>query len=236
MVFMTLFTICGIAVFAIASALFGFLGIAVGDNTSEVVLPYEPESGYIWEYDCVNDISVILTNSKTENGKQIFSFTGMDAKTNIKQGYVMDLVFTAENGETRIYYAYAENGFIYDKVIIAPAEDCVVTDYTVKSVCGNEDCKWSVDVYCKNKENILYSTDTTGTEITHTVILFPKNEKKEFGCYFECRSETAAHEEHHYVWFDFTGDTPVATPNDPLIFRDNLPVATPGELMNSNIS
>lgn len=227
MVFMTLFTICGVAVYAIASAIFGFMGVALGYNTSEVVLPYEPESGYVWEYDGVDDIAITSVNSEIKNGKQIFSFKGSYEKTDINQGYAMDFIFTAENGETQTYYAYLENGAIYDKLIIASADDCKTMEYTVKSVCGNEDCKWSVDVYCENKENILYNSNTSGTEITHTIILFPENEDNEFGCYFECRSDTADHEEHHYVWFNFTGDTPVATPNVPLIFGDNVPVATP---------
>ncbi len=231
MVFMTLFTIFGIAAYTIGSALFGFIGIATGDNTSEVVLPYEPESGYVWEYDGIDDISIISVNSKNKNGKQIFSFMGMDIKEDVDHGSVMDLVFTAENGETRTYYAYVENGFIYDRVIVAAAEDCSVMDYTVKSVCGNEDCKWTVGFNREDEECVLYNSDTTGTEMTYTVVVFPENEDKEFGRFFRCKSSTADHYESHYVWFDFTGEIPVATPNEPLIFESSSgsSVTTPAE-------
>lgn len=221
MIFMTLFTIFGIAAYAIGSALFGLFGIATGDNTSEVILPYEPESGYVWEYDGIDDISIIYVNSKNKNGKQIFSFIGSDIKEDSDHGSVMDLVFTAKNGETRTYYAYVENGFLYDKVIVAAAEDCIVMDYTVKSVCGNEDCKWTVDYYREDEECILYNSDTTGAEMTYTVVVFPGNDKKEFGRSFRCKSGTAGHREGHYVRFDFTGEVPVATPNEPLIFESS---------------
>lgn len=157
---------------------------------TEIALPYDKQKAIVWEYDNVNDDFIELVEVKTENGQQIFVFDQSDntsasnrlsnsvldffkivftGKATAKPvGEVMDLVFTDDNGNKKIYYAYclgAQPPKIY------PAEECLTAGYAITPAEAKDGAVWDI---LENTDNILYTGKrTTQNSNSFTVVAFP---------------------------------------------------------------
>lgn len=175
MVFMTIFTAIGIALLSIIAPFIGFFDILTGGHYEDVVLPYDPESGLVWEYDNVDDPYIKLDKMTVKGDEQVFRFVsaGVDSDSyDYYNGSCMDLIFTAENGETETYYSYLADVAAYSHIWIEHEDDCITYEFTLTRDEAYADLDWKLDFYCPNERNILYFADGKGTEKTFTLVYF----------------------------------------------------------------
>ncbi len=118
----------------------GLITEIFGDNISEVILPYEPEKGIVWEYDDFKNDNFYLKEIKIDDDTQIFVFEAYTiydlvveyierdvpaCNKHYVHGYY-ELIFTDKNGNSVFYYANTDNSFfnINEKTmkIYAPGE------------------------------------------------------------------------------------------------------------------
>ena len=108
----------------IVSPIIGFFTSA---DKVEIILPYDDASGMVWEYDNFQDVYIKLTDTRVEDGKQIFTFQrNYFVIDDGNGGMATDLVFTDKNGNSQTYYIACENGGFGMKVL-APGEYTVYT-------------------------------------------------------------------------------------------------------------
>lgn len=142
-----------IPLFLILFAGSSLIGAVTGGDRTQVVLPYEPEKGIVWECD-VPDSPVELVETKVNGNTQIFYFKsteGMDmvkifadlAKQLITKEYseheysygdFYKITFTDANGNEQIYYAESElnlESVYIDKLKIYSPDEYFTFDYTV---------------------------------------------------------------------------------------------------------
>lgn len=145
-----------IPLFLIYFAFSSVIGAVTGIDKTEVVLPYEPEKGIVWECDIQDDTPVELVETKIDGEKQIFIFKSDGIKDMIDYfadlakdvitrepldsweytyGHYFRITFTDKNGNEKIYYAESElddnSKLIYTKVVIYPPEEYFAFDHTV---------------------------------------------------------------------------------------------------------
>ncbi|MBR3818817.1 MAG: hypothetical protein IKJ41_06660 [Clostridia bacterium] len=144
-----------IPLFLIFFAVSSVIGAVTGVDKTEVVLPYEPEKGIVWECDIQDGTPVELVETEIDGEKQIFYFKSNAIKDmiGIFAGLAKDLItkepldpaehfygqyyritFTDENGNEKRYYAEAELGddskLLYDKAVIYSPDEYFAFDYT----------------------------------------------------------------------------------------------------------
>ncbi len=161
------------SVFAfIASIFMPFFDAAAGTDRAQIILPYDESSGTVWEYDYENDPYTKLSKTEIDGDKQIFTFvntrngffSGADGT-----GYVMDLVFTDKNGNSKKYYEVDRTeGF----KIYAPGEyaEFQLTVTAENPVNGG---KWISGGSSGNhlaEENLVYTEDIHSSTVTFTVV------------------------------------------------------------------
>lgn len=129
------------------------IGAVTGGDRTEVVLPYEPEKGIIWDCD-VPDETVELVETEIDGNTQVFFFksnSGMEmlgyfadiAKELITKDYsdpkytygdLHKITFTDANGNEQIYYAESElntESIYIDTLKIYAPDEYYAFDYTV---------------------------------------------------------------------------------------------------------
>lgn len=141
--------------FLIYFAVSSVIGAVTGVDKTEIVLPYEPEKGIVWECEIQEDSPIELVETEIDGEKQIFHFKSNDTKDMI--GYFADLakglitkeysdreysygeyykvIFTDKNGNEKIYYAESEfdddTKLLYDKAVFYAPDEYFAFDYTV---------------------------------------------------------------------------------------------------------
>lgn len=129
------------------------IGAVTGGDRTQVVLPYEPEKGIVWECD-VPDSPVELVETEIDGKTQVFWFKsnkvmdlvksfGEVAKSLITDVYpeheytygdIYKITFTDANGNEQIYYAESElnlESVYIDTLNIYSPDEYVTFDYTV---------------------------------------------------------------------------------------------------------
>lgn len=211
MVFMTLFTAAGIAFMAVASVIFSIFSSMTGLDVSKITLPYNPEEGLVWEYDNENDPYIKLKDMVIEGDEQIFKFVnrGQSKLTGYKSGcgYMMDLVFTAENGETETYYATTRNVSL-GRVKIWAEDEVLVYDYTATAKKVYDDSEWEMDFGTdSDSEYVVYNPDTKSTSRTFTVVYEKGMDEDDIiWVSFDNRSGEGDYWEAHHIQLDCSGD------------------------------
>lgn len=211
MVFMTLFTAAGIAFMAVASVIFSIFSSMTGLDVSKITLPYNPEEGLVWEYDNENDPYIKLKDMVIEGDEQIFKFVnrGQSKLTGYKYGcgYMMDLVFTAENGETETYYATTRNVSL-GRVKIWAEDEVLVYNYTATAKKVYDDSEWEMDFGTdSDSEYVVYNPDTKSTSRTFTVVYEKGMDEDDIiWVSFDNRSGEGDYWEAHHIQLDCSGD------------------------------
>lgn len=126
----------------------GFISELFGKNLSEVVLPYEPEKGIVWEYDDFANRYFHLKEVNIEGDTQVFVFEAYtlydlyfgDVEEDVQAenehyvwGGYWELNFTDENGDSMVYYInpnYTVLGIKDDAMKIYAPGEYVKWEYT----------------------------------------------------------------------------------------------------------
>lgn len=186
-----------------------FLSIT-GLDITKVALPYDPENGLVWEYDNINDPYIKLDDMVIEGDEQIFKFVnrGYNKDKTYKYGcgYMMDLIFTAENGETETYYATTRNVSL-GRVKIWAEDEVLVYNYTATAQKVYDDSEWEMDFGTgSDSEYVVYNPDTKSTSRTFTVV-YEKGMDDDDIIYisFDNRSGEEDYWEAHHIKLDCSG-------------------------------
>lgn len=169
-------------------------GDITGSNRTQVVLPYDPTIGIVWEYDGVND-PLKLVETVVDGDKQIFTFTGSFFKElSVMSGYgnVYDLIFTDKNGNQLKYFAEKSDEKLpgidfpnLSKYNIFSPDECVSFEITLNAQIPKEGANWeptNPDEYYTAFATLVESPQATftvarlgdawteGSEYSHTFI------------------------------------------------------------------
>ncbi len=170
--------------------LFGSIGGAItGADKTKVELPYDEESGLVWE--CEEDAPWFsLVDVEIDGDKQIFTFKGESVSDCADELVDTEEVrFTAENSQTRLYYAFEDEEYIaFDyKVILYSPDEYGVIKYTPKAETYIESALW-----CSWNDENLYETKGPDGETEFTLVYFPENltEESETSTFTTCLEYT----------------------------------------------
>lgn len=150
------------------------VGTITGENETEVELPYNPQEGYVWEYNYDESHYFDLLETEINGDKQTFIFRGKSIKdkfgSEISTEEIVNVTFTAENGSEEFYYACVDQDFLslYDKIQFYSEEECVYAKYTPKEKTTVEDAEWYVSSYYTN-----VNIEETDGEKTFTFFYLP---------------------------------------------------------------
>ncbi len=187
-----------------------FLSIT-GLDITKVVLPYDPENGLVWEYDNENDPYIKLKDMVIEGDEQIFKFVNRGYNKDITYkygcGYMMNLIFTAENGETETYYATTRNVSL-GRVKIWSEDEVLVYNYTATAKKVYDDSEWEMDFGSESdSEYVVYNPDTESTSRTFTVV-YEKGMADDdiIWISFDNRSGEGNYWEAHHIKLDCSGE------------------------------
>lgn len=151
-------------------------GDITGSNRTQVVLPYDPTIGIVWEYDGVND-PLKLVETEVDGDKQIFTFTGsFFKKFSLMRGYgsLYDLIFTDKNGNQLKYFAEHSDEDLpgidfpnLSKYNIYSPDECVSFEITLTAQIPKADAHWeSTNPY---KYYTVYAPIVKSPQATFTV-------------------------------------------------------------------
>lgn len=181
-----------------------------GLDITKVVLPYDPENGLVWEYDNINDPYITLKDTVIEGDEQIFKFVnrGYNKDTTYKYGcgYMMDLIFTAESGETETYYATTRNVSL-GRVKIWAEDEVLIYNYTATAKKVYDDSEWEMDFGSESdSEYVVYNPDTKSTARTFTVVYEKGMDDDDIiWISFDNRSGEGDYWEAHHIKLDCSG-------------------------------
>ncbi|MBQ4626268.1 MAG: hypothetical protein IJB45_03340 [Clostridia bacterium] len=214
-------TIFVIPFFLALVSVINMFGSITGLNVSEVVLPYNPDKGLVWEYDNENDRYIKLKSIEIENGEQVFSFVKRSKSKDMTNGYMMDLVFTDKNGNAETYYAYSKSDY-FDKIKILSEDEVAVFEYTITTKKEKWRCEWSMNPDYHYPHKVLYNPDMTGNEITFTVVYeLGSDEDDIFWVYFEGDERRGEYFERYGIQLDCSSGQAVLVQED-FLSRDTL--------------
>ena len=194
------------------ASLFGF---ATGDNTSKVVLPYDPENGLVWEYDNVDDPYIRLKKTEIKDGEQIFYFAENSLHIeyfDYYKGKMIDLIFVDENGNTVKYYAYPyqDGATAYKKIKILAPDEYIEFVYHAVPQIEDANSRWHID--SDSEKYVLYSPEEYAPEKTYTFVYEKgSNEYNAISVGFTCGHSDAGFYEFRYVIVDFSSGEGVIT-------------------------
>lgn len=195
-------TIFVIPFFLVFVSIVNMFGSITGLNVSEVVLPYDPDKGLVWEYDNENDRYIKLKETETEGDEQIFRFVKRKRSKDMTSGYMMDLVFTDKNGNTETYYAYSQSDY-FDKIKILSEDEVAVFEYSITTQKKGWNYEWSLDPDYHFPDKVLYDPDMTGNEKTFTVVYeLGSDEDDIFWIYFDCDARRGGYYERYGIQLD----------------------------------
>ncbi len=181
-----------------------------GKDVSDVVLPYAPDKGLVWKYDNENDPYISLKETKIVGDEQIFRFKTREYSDDEDYiygcGYMMDLVFTDENGNTETYYATARNVSL-DMIKIWAEDEVSVYKYTATAHKVYDDSKWSMNFSLgDSSEYVVYDPDITCNPKTFTVVYEKGMEDDDIiWLYFKNSSAEKDYSESHKIRLDCSG-------------------------------
>lgn len=193
--------------YALFVAISSIFGLAAGDNTAKVALPYNPQSGLVWEYDNVEDPYISLTKTEIKDGEQIFYFTGntRHAYKEFIDGDYLDLIFTDENGNSVKYYAFIyEEGYTYNsKVKILEPDEYIEYVYDINPQTPDVLYRWTSDIDCE--KYLKYNPNTFAEKNSYTVV-YDKNsaDSEIIEMYFRCIPVSEGNDERHRLTIDFS--------------------------------
>ena len=151
-------------------------GDITGSNRTQVVLPYDPTTGIVWEYDGVND-PLKLVETEVDGDKQIFTFTGRFFKElSMMPGYgsVYDLIFTDKNGNQLKYFAEQSDEDLpgidfpnLNKYNIFSPDECVSFEITLTAQIPKEGAHWESNN--PDKSNTVFAPLVDSPQATFTV-------------------------------------------------------------------
>lgn len=143
-------------------------GTPLGLNVTEVALPYNEETGLVWECEETDYGWFELTDTKIDGDTQIFVFEAEPAEEDCTK-----VVFTAQNGEELVYYG-RDNGPIlpmYGKVVFYSPDEYVIYDYTLEPQVELEGGYWSFSTSGPAAEFLVDKTEADG-KVTFSVLCF----------------------------------------------------------------
>ena len=127
--------------FMLLMSFFGnFLETTFGINVTEVALPYNEETGLVWECE-KNDYGWFeLTDTRVEGDTQVFVF-----EAEAVNGDCDKVVFTAKNGEELVYYSRDVGSVfsLYGKVELYAPDEYIIYDYVPVPETKVENAYWS---------------------------------------------------------------------------------------------
>lgn len=161
-----------------------FFGFITGNDRAEIVLPYEPEKGIVWECD-VDESFYQLADTEIDGNEQIFYIRhkAFELSDSGDEGQFSKIIFTDKNGNEKKYYVClnTESTSPNDLLVYAPGE-YYDFDYTVKAENPSIFSSWTIRV--ADADYVLYNPDTDKSETTFTVI--HPYDKYESGSYTIC--------------------------------------------------
>ena len=135
----------------------GLFDTAFGIGTEKVVLPYDEESGVVWEYREGDEAFVDCIKTTIKDGQQIFTFRGKvwfdpnNPSSYQNEEFVDALYFVDADGNVKTYYAFldfrsdgpgGDVSTIYGGMEIYEESECAIFEYTLKSTTEVEGCYW----------------------------------------------------------------------------------------------
>lgn len=136
----------------------GLFDTAFGIGIEKVVLPYDEESGVVWEYREGDEAFVDCIKTTVKDGQQIFTFRGKgvlddgNPESYQNEEFVDALYFVDADGNVKTYYAMLDFGWdglgiddgsmTYGSMDIYEESECVIFEYTVKPVTEVEGYYW----------------------------------------------------------------------------------------------
>lgn len=145
------------------------LDFATGNAETEIILPYEPEKGTVWEC-CLDDQQFKLVETEVDGNNQIFYIRpNIFSNTNSEHGQLSKIIFTDENKNEKTYYVRnnSDTPEYFDLYVYAPGE-YVDFDYTVKPEKPVHSYSWHVQI--AESKFVLYNPDVESEETTFTVV------------------------------------------------------------------
>ncbi len=213
-----IFIIPATVISAIFESVFLFF---TGMPVTEISLPYNPESGLVWECEAFDYHDLELKETEIKENEQIFTFACVQesfgktfddlfgvlyGKKDEYQGDVLEIDFTAKNGDKKNYYAWTDSRSAPEFI---PAEKCLTVAFTVSAKEAVEGTSWEVNAL--NSKNILRQKTTADSAETFTVVA-PENynDGKEL-CIELTYSKSLGKYERWHVYFDVTDGKLVET-------------------------
>lgn len=216
--------------FLIYFAVSSVIGSVTGVDKTEVVLPYEPEKGIVWECDIQEDSPIELVETRIDGEKQIFVFKsdGINdaidyfsdmAKDVITKepldnweytyGHYFRITFTDKNGNEKIYYAESVLGdgskLLFVRVEIYSPDEYFAFDHTVTA---QQPLEGEYGWYLLGHSNLSaehYKADCSPTK-TVTIVLageFFKGYEEIYEYWFEYGSIDAKEKEKESVMIKY---------------------------------
>ncbi len=178
------------------------VGIFTGGDKTEVVMPYEPEKGIVWECDIPLG-SLELVESEIDGKTQVFTFKGdmlgylwsmYENEGEYTDGEVYRIVFTDQNENELVYYAKSDVDSKYpNKMNIYAPGEYFAFDYTLKTEQdGGEEYAWH---YLGYSDQLECTAITASPEKTVTVVLtegYENGETNSFGFKYATSSSVSA--------------------------------------------
>lgn len=172
------------------------IGTAIGPKTTEVELPYNPEEGYVWEFECQGDEYLFLVETEVKGDKQVFTFRGKDMKELISGGYSTEKIngapvyFVAENGKKLLYYTRNDyKSFVdtYGKVVMYAPGEYAFVEYTPRERTTVEGAWWWAET--SDNENYVETIEVDGVK-TYIFVVIPDGENSTYSTVFQYMSRT----------------------------------------------
>ena len=143
-------------------------GTPLGLNVTEVALPYNEETGLVWECDETDYGWFELTGTRIEGDTQVFVF-----EANTDESHCREVVFTARNGEELVYYGRDVGPILpmYGEVVFYSPDEYVIYDYTLEPQVELEGGYWSLHTSGPAAEFLVDKTEADG-KVTFSVLCF----------------------------------------------------------------
>lgn len=146
-----------------------FLGVSFGINITEVTLPYNEETGLVWECEKTDYGWFELTDTRVEGDTQVFVF-----EAEAVNGDCDEVVFTAENGE-RLDYRARDGGSVlslYGKVELYAPDEYVIYDYVPAPENKVENASWWYSTSGSQYDDYLLARTEVDGEQAFRVLCF----------------------------------------------------------------
>lgn len=156
--------------FMLLMSFFGnFLETTFGINVTEVALPYNEETGLVWECEKTDYGWFELTDTRVEGDTQVFVF-----EAEAVNGDCDKVVFTAKNGEELVYYSRDVGSVfsLYGKVELYAPDEYVIYDYVPVPENEVENAYWSYSTSGAPKDDYFLARTEVDGEQAFRVLCF----------------------------------------------------------------